>query len=171
MNKILPGLYIGDMCSSTHAKLLERNRITHILTLHSCDQEIIDHFRHLKVCCHDTTSDDITEHVTECFEFIHAARLEGGCVLVSSVRGISRSVAMATMYLTTVTGKPWADVLGAIRQQRRFANPNKGFRKQLDKFQVFRVGDEREKLIKKFGVCDAFGDTSLVEGLIRFINF
>ena len=167
MNKILPGLYIGDMCSSSHRILLKQNRITHILTLHNCTQENIHEFEYLKICCHDKPSADITQHLTKCFDFIHSARMQGGRVLINSVYGVSRSVTIATMYLKTITRKPWVDVLGAISRRRRFANPNFGFRKQLDQFEIFRAEDERRKLIKKFGISDAFGDTSLIEGIIR----
>ena len=39
-----------------------------------------------------------------------------------------------TAYVMTVTGLSWRDVLEAIKTTRPIANPNPGFRQQLEEF-------------------------------------
>lgn len=51
-----------------------------------------------------------------------------------SFAGISRSTTIVTAYVMTVTGLGWRDVLEAIKATRPIANPNPGFRQQLEEF-------------------------------------
>lgn len=53
---------------------------------------------------------------------------------VISFAGISRSTTIVTAYVMTVTGLGWREVLEAIKSTRPIANPNPGFRQQLEEF-------------------------------------
>lgn len=52
----------------------------------------------------------------------------------SSFAGISRSTTIVIAYVMTVTGLGWQEVLEAIKASRPIANPNPGFRQQLEEF-------------------------------------
>lgn len=52
----------------------------------------------------------------------------------SSFAGISRSTTIVIAYVMTVTGLGWQEVLEAIKGSRPIANPNPGFRQQLEEF-------------------------------------
>jgi len=165
MNKIVPGLYIGNINDSRKQEVLEENGITHILSIHDKEQINLPNYTYLRIYSHDNSTEDINNHFRQCIEFIHQTRLSGKTVLVHCLAGISRSVTIVTAYLMTITNKPMFDVLNAVKQQRSCASPNAGFRMQLKKFEDVGVKQERQNLRNHFGILDAFGDTSLVESL------
>jgi len=167
MNKIVPGLYIGSIYDSRNQEKLKENGITHILSIHDKDQVNIPNYNYLRIFSHDSSSEDISHHFRQCIEFIHQTRLNGKNVLVHCLAGISRSVTIVTAYLMVLTGKPLIDVLNAVKQQRSCASPNTGFKLQLKKFEDVGLQQERQNLRNKFGILDAFGDTSLVESLSK----
>ena len=116
------------MSSTSHKNILKRNGTTHILTIHTYDQDKIQGYEYLRIGCHDNNYVDITEHFRRCFE---SARLKGGYVLFHCVYGIFRNVTIVTAYLATGNSKLWANVLTTIKQTRTSANPNVGFRIHL----------------------------------------
>ena len=54
----------------------------------------------------------------------------------SSIAGVSRSSTMVAAYLLTVTKVGWQEAIEAIRCCRHVANPNFGFQRQLQEFEV-----------------------------------
>ncbi|XP_030873623.1 dual specificity protein phosphatase 15 [Leptonychotes weddellii] len=89
---------------------------------------------YLRIPVADTPEVLIKKHFKECINFIHCCRLNGGNCLVHCFAGISRSTTIVTAYVMTVTGLGWRDVLEAIKATRPIANPNPGFRQQLEEF-------------------------------------
>ncbi|XP_021110573.1 dual specificity protein phosphatase 15 isoform X6 [Heterocephalus glaber] len=69
----------------------------------------------------------------------------------SSFAGISRSTTIVTAYVMTVTGLGWREVLEAIKSTRPIANPNPGFRQQLEEFGWGTSGKLRRQLEERFG--------------------
>ena len=57
-------------------------------------------------------------------------------VLFCSLAGVSRSVTVTAAYIMTVTNLGWRDTLNAIRGARNCANPNFGFQKQLQEYEM-----------------------------------
>lgn len=53
-----------------------------------------------------------------------------------SLAGMSRSVTVAVAYIMSVTELSWKDALKVVRVGRSVANPNLGFQKQLQDFEV-----------------------------------
>lgn len=49
---------------------------------------------------------------------------------------MSRSVTVAVAYIMSVTDLQWKDALKVVRVGRSVANPNLGFQKQLQDFEV-----------------------------------
>lgn len=52
---------------------------------------------------------------------------------------MSRSVTVTTAYIMTVTDLSWKDALKVVRVGRTVANPNSGFQKQLQEFEMTRL--------------------------------
>ncbi|XP_054322883.1 dual specificity protein phosphatase 15 isoform X5 [Pongo pygmaeus] len=99
---------------------------------------------HPSLCCSK-------KHFKECINFIHCCRLNGGNCLVHCFAGISRSTTIVTAYVMTVTGLGWRDVLEAIKATRPIANPNPGFRQQLEEFGWGSSRKLRRQLEERFG--------------------
>ncbi|XP_027479252.2 dual specificity protein phosphatase 15 isoform X3 [Zalophus californianus] len=134
MTKVLPGLYLGNFIDAKDPDQLGRNKITHIISIHESPQPLLQDITYLRIPVADTPEVPIKKHFKECINFIHCCRLNGGNCLVHCFAGISRSTTIVTAYVMTVTGLGWRDVLEAIKATRPIANPNPGFRQQLEEF-------------------------------------
>lgn len=66
------------------------------------------------------------------------------CLFLYSAAGISRSVTITTLYVMCVSSLSMDESLAVVKFCRDIANPNFGFRMQLQKFQ-------EEKLLKVRG--------------------
>lgn len=153
MNKVLPGFYVGNFRDSKDEKQLEENGITHILSVHDNAKPLRQDKVYLCISASDCPGQDLICHFPESFDFIHAARLEGGNVLVHCLAGVSRSVTIAVAYVMTVTNLTWREALEAVRQVRTCANPNFGFRNQLKEYETTMLNNERKRLREKFSEC------------------
>ncbi|XP_016883144.1 dual specificity protein phosphatase 15 isoform X2 [Homo sapiens] len=131
---VLPGLYLGNFIDAKDLDQLGRNKITHIISIHESPQPLLQDITYLRIPVADTPEVPIKKHFKECINFIHCCRLNGGNCLVHCFAGISRSTTIVTAYVMTVTGLGWRDVLEAIKATRPIANPNPGFRQQLEEF-------------------------------------
>nr|XP_051701107.1 dual specificity protein phosphatase 15 isoform X5 [Oryctolagus cuniculus] len=86
----------------------------------------------------------------------------GGTALCT---GISRSTTIVTAYVMTVTGLGWREVLEAIKATRPIANPNPGFRQQLEEFGWGSSRKLRRQLEERFGESP-FRDEEEVRALL-----
>ncbi|KAI7697919.1 Dual specificity protein phosphatase 22 [Sarcoptes scabiei] len=125
MNKILDGLFIGNIRDSRNFEQLKANSITHMVSIHD---------------------DTALGSRIECNDFIHSARLAGGNVLIHCLAGMSRSVSIVAGYLISVTSITINEALDAIRSVRSISAPNPGFYRQLLDFEIYRLNDERSRL-------------------------
>ncbi|XP_036274787.1 dual specificity protein phosphatase 15 isoform X1 [Pipistrellus kuhlii] len=146
MTKVLPGLYLGNFIDAKDPDQLSRNNITHIISIHESPQPLMQGITYLRIPVADNPDVPIKKHFKECINFIHCCRLNGGNCLVHCFAGISRSTTVVTAYVMTVTGLGWREVLDAIKSTRPIANPNPGFRQQLEEF---GWGSSRKELMEK----------------------
>ena len=98
----------------------------------------------------DTPDQNLSQYFAVCNDFIHAARLREGNVLIHCLAGMSRSVTVAVAYIMTCTNLNWKESLKVVRAGRAVANPNMGFQTQLQEFEMFRLVDERRRLRERF---------------------
>ena len=90
---------------------------------------------HLTFRLHDSEESDIWRYFDRGCEFIRRHRAVGLNVLVHCHAGISRSVTMCVCYMTRAGEAPdWRTALDMVRKVRPIANPNDGFRAQLDSY-------------------------------------
>ncbi|XP_059544376.1 dual specificity protein phosphatase 22 isoform X2 [Myotis daubentonii] len=151
MNKILPGLYIGNFKDARDAEQLSRNKVTHILSVHDSARPMLEGVKYLCIPAADSPSQNLTRHFKESIKFIHECRLRGEGCLVHCLAGVSRSVTLVIAYIMTVTDFGWEDALHTVRAGRSCANPNLGFQRQLQEFEKHEVHEYRQWLKEEYG--------------------
>nr|CAD7256957.1 unnamed protein product [Timema shepardi] len=80
--RVLPGLYVGNYRDSKDSLQLERFEITHIVAIHDTPRKLHLDKHYLCVMASDTPDQNLTQYFPLCNDFIHAARLRGGHVLI-----------------------------------------------------------------------------------------
>ncbi|KFM67381.1 Dual specificity protein phosphatase 22, partial [Stegodyphus mimosarum] len=150
MNKVLPGLYVGNFRDAKDQEQLRANNITHIISIHDNAKKVHDDKEYLCIQAADTPGQNLTQFFSRCNDFIHRARSSGGGVLIHCLAGVSRSVTIAAAYLMSVTSLSCKDSLKVLRGARSIANPNCGFQKQLHQFEFQRLTEERRRLRERY---------------------
>ncbi|KAL8179760.1 UNVERIFIED_CONTAM: hypothetical protein K2H54_072397 [Gekko kuhli] len=109
---------------------------------------------------------NIKKHFKECIRFIHSCRLRGGNCLVHCLAGISRSTTIVLVYVMAVTQLDWREALEAVKAVRPVANPNPGFRQQLEEYGKSKSAQKiRRQLVRKYGPSP-FSDDEDIRGLL-----
>ncbi|VDI42753.1 atypical dual specificity phosphatase [Mytilus galloprovincialis] len=158
MNKVLPGLFVGNFRDAKDRQQLADNNITHILAIHDQAKKLHEDKEYLCIVASDNSQQELIQFFPECIEFIHNARLNNGSVLVHCLAGVSRSVTITAAYIMTVTPLGWREAVNSIRGVRNGANPNFGFQKQLMKYQNENLQEAKQKFRKKFPESDQDSD-------------
>ncbi|ETN57909.1 jnk stimulatory phosphatase (jsp1) [Anopheles darlingi] len=159
MNKVMPGLYIGNYRDSKDFQQLDRHGITHIVSIHDSPRRFHPDKHYLCVIAADKPDQNLSQYFSVCNDFIHSARLKQGNVLIHCLAGMSRSVTVAVAYIMAVTPLSWKEALKVVRAGRSIANPNLGFQNQLQEFETNKLlevsagiaaGGERKRLKERF---------------------
>ncbi|CAG9856105.1 unnamed protein product [Phyllotreta striolata] len=148
--QVLPGLYVGNYRDSKDSSQLAKFNISHILAIHDTARRIHSDKHYLCVMASDSPDQNLTQYFSLCNDFIHAARLRDGNVLIHCLAGMSRSVTVAVAYIMSVTNLNWKEALKVVRAGRAVANPNLGFQKQLEEFECTRLIEERRRLKERY---------------------
>ncbi|EDV21192.1 uncharacterized protein TRIADDRAFT_60150 [Trichoplax adhaerens] len=167
MCKILPGLYVGSYRDVHDNNQLKKNGITHILAVHDNSRPLHDHMVYKCIECMDTPQQDISQHFRECINFIHRSRINDGSVLVHCLAGVSRSVTIVLAYLITVTDMKWEDALKAVRASRTQANPNLGFRRQLQIYTETMLAETKKELRESYPDYEPTNDSKELDILLE----
>ncbi|XP_008404147.1 dual specificity protein phosphatase 22-A [Poecilia reticulata] len=166
MNKVVDGLYLGNIRDSENREGLSKNGITHILSVYNNAKPVHEDITYLCIHAADASSQNLLQHFKECIGFIHQCRLDGGACLVHCLAGVSRSTTMVVAYLMTVTHYSWEECLTAVKAVRSFVGPNYGFQEQLQEYQNTRVSEYRAWLQSSFRPSP-FNDQQEVEALLN----
>jgi len=153
--EILPNLYISDRDFAACPACLSEHAITHVVTVDfvpltdsksmlcqlsrhpsfSGPYEIPTKKRHF-VPCLDTHSANILAELTDCLDFIDAARKEDGSkVLVHCLVGSSRSAAVTIAYLMRTHTWQLQQAHEFVKSKKPDVCPNWGFVEQLKLFE------------------------------------
>ncbi|XP_061077722.1 dual specificity protein phosphatase 22-A [Conger conger] len=151
MNKVVDGLYLGNIRDSENKDSLSKNGITHILSVYNNANPVLEDKTYLCIHAADSSSQNLSQHFKECIRFIHESRLNGGGCLVHCLAGVSRSTTVVVAYLMSVTSYGWEECLSAVKAVRSFVGPNFGFQQQLQEFQMTRVSEYRAWLRESYG--------------------
>ncbi|XP_043351615.1 dual specificity protein phosphatase 15 isoform X2 [Dermochelys coriacea] len=140
MNKVLPGLYLGNFIDAKDLEQLSRNKITHIISIHESPQPLLQEMTYLRIPLPDTPEANI-------------------------LAGISRSTTIVVAYVMAVTELSWQEVLQAVRAVRPIANPNPGFKQQLEEFGHGPAQKIHRHLEQRYG-ADIFNDEEEIRLLL-----
>ncbi|XP_015684992.1 dual specificity protein phosphatase 15, partial [Protobothrops mucrosquamatus] len=121
---------------------------------------------YLLIVLPDTPEANIKKHFKKCIQFIHSCRLQGGNCLVHCLAGISRSTTIILAYLMAVTPLGWLEALEAVKAVRPVANPNLGFRQQLEEFGRSRSVQKIRRKLQQCHRGTPFNDHEAVRGLL-----
>ncbi|XP_026855408.1 dual specificity protein phosphatase 22-A isoform X1 [Electrophorus electricus] len=143
MNKVVDGLYLGNIRDSENRESLSQNGITHILSVYNNAKPVLEDMTYLCIHAADASNQNLLQHFKECICFIHECRLNGGSCLVHCLAGVSRSTTVVVAYLMTVTTHGWEECLSAVKAVRSFVGPNYGFQQQLQQFQMTQLSEYR----------------------------
>ncbi|XP_058848629.1 dual specificity protein phosphatase 22-A isoform X2 [Acipenser ruthenus] len=166
MNKVVDGLYLGNIRDSEDKDSLAKNGVTHILSVYNNAKPVLQDMTYLCIQASDSSSQNLVQHFKECISFIHESRLSGGACLVHCLAGVSRSTTVVVAYLMTVTNFSWEECLSAVKAVRSFVGPNFGFQQQLQEFQMTLVSEFRRWLRMKYS-NNPFNDQEVVCKLLR----
>lgn len=62
MNKILPGLFIGNFKDARDVEQLSKNNITHILSIHDSARPMLEGMKYLCIPAADSPSQNLARH-------------------------------------------------------------------------------------------------------------
>lgn len=127
-NEVVDGIFVGSRFV-VNGTLLNSLKVTHLLSVDGF-KDFPPGFTCKTIDVEDEESEDIFQYFQECVEFIKGKR-----IFVFCTAGRSRSVTVVAAYLMKVRNLNVQDALAMIREVRRI-NPNPGFLKQLEMWQV-----------------------------------
>lgn len=132
MDKIIDGLYLGDVFSCSNRYALKKNGITHILTMAAGMRPLYPkEFIYKCVEIYDMPSETLLPHLPDAINFIKTALGKGGHVLVHCYAGVSRSASTIIAYLMVERNMSFVNAATFVRKKRPIIFPNIGFQRQL----------------------------------------
>uniref|UniRef100_A0A8C8SA37 Dual specificity protein phosphatase 15 n=1 Tax=Pelusios castaneus TaxID=367368 RepID=A0A8C8SA37_9SAUR len=162
-------LILGSHCvfpsDAKDLEQLSRNNITHIISVHEFPQPILQGITYLHIPLPDAPKANIKKHFKDCITFIHCCRLHGGNCLIHCLAGISRSATIVIAYVMAVTELSWHEALRAVRAVRPIANPNPGFKQQLEEFGHGPAQKVHRYLEQRYG-ANPFNDEEMIRVLL-----
>ena len=133
------GIHLGNWRAAKDVAYLQKHGITHML---SAIPAYLSKFEELEgldieqkvIDSQDNPSFNLYVHLEEAADFINQAVSKGN-VLVHCAAGISRSSTCLIAYYIKHRNMTTENALKLIRKQRDCATPNRGFHKQLKRYE------------------------------------
>lgn len=136
INKVIPGLYIGNYDAATNIVLLQHHSITHILIVgEGLAQRFPNSYTYKQINIYDLTSCNIHQYFEECNEFIESCFRTKGKVLVHCDNGISRAPTIVIAFLMKNKNIGFTHALEMLKKKHPESQPNSGFASQLMQYQ------------------------------------
>jgi len=144
--KVHRGIYVSGKEGAKDLAAMKKLGITHVLNLVGeslytmpemgpiQESYYPNHFVYKHITSSDLATQDLSQFFTETTGFIQEGCARGG-VLVHCWAGVSRSVSCICAYLMEKESMTFNESLNHVRIGRHGANPNEGFRKQLEFFE------------------------------------
>lgn len=132
-SSIIDNLYLGDVYMAKNIKLLQKLEISAIINATEAKENntFPDSFTYLHVPLQDKDTQDISQYMIQCIDFIDSFLNVKKKVYVHCLAGVSRSVTIVAYYL--MYKKKWSlkQTLEHLSTKRSCILPNQGFFEQL----------------------------------------
>ena len=173
LDEILPGLFLSGFKKASRIYLLQKYRITHILTL--CEDIppcFPDQFTYCVHSIDDSPGVNIRALLSETNNFIDQAIAQNGHVLVHCLMGVSRSATAVIAYVMWKKHMRFAEAIAFVKGKHDDTDPNGGFIQQLQDYQcALFPGDEAQFRRCKCGVLLFHNSEILTHGNKRCSQF
>lgn len=128
-------LFLGSIVAASDLSLLQREGITHVVTVTTFGQAACffpEHIKYHAIKIMDLPTEDIYEHLEPALDFINEAFLTpSNRVLVHCIEGRSRSATIVLAYLIDTNNWSVDQALAFLRLKRPNVDPNSGFVEDL----------------------------------------
>ncbi len=153
-SEVSPALFMsGDSVAKSY-ETLAHHGITHVVNCvgFTCGEYHRESgIKYLTLYLEDSPNQDVVRVLYYVFDFIEAAHLEQGRVLIHCTQGISRSAALCIAYIMYNRKVPYEEAFKGVKAIRGVTNPNIGFTCQLLLWQKQLVPATRVRAM--YNVC------------------
>ena len=131
-------VWLGDIATASNTKELKEQKFTHIVSAVLGVGKINKKFKCHYVPVRDVEWEDLYNYFDSTADFIENALMENKTnkVLVHCVCGVSRSATLIASWLIKYQKFSANEAIEYLQKIRSIVNPNPGFRKQLEKFEM-----------------------------------
>lgn len=152
LDEIEHKLFLGGQSAARNSELLQKNRITHVLTIDIRPlPPTIVHQNHLTtkyLQLLDLPSEDLLSHLDDTFDFIEKGQ-QNGAVLVHCYFGVSRSASIVIGYLMKKYKTTYDQAFQMVKEKRNIIFPNEGFIAQLKLYRTMGYKIDKNSLHHK----------------------
>ena len=140
---ILSYLVLGSSKDAHCREVLEECGVTYVLNVTATCPNFYEEekgFVYKRIAVSDTSTEKLSQHFTEAFEFIELARKEQSGLLIHCRAGMSRSVTFTIAYIMRHFSLPMQAAYQYVKERRPASSPNLNFMGQLVAFENGGVG-------------------------------
>ena len=133
-NEILPNIYVGNYAFALNKKLLQENKITHILNCGNGLKNFYSKegiFKYKQIPLYDSKTQNLIQYINVINNFIEEGSFNDNKILIHCGEGVSRSAAVCLIYMITKKGFTYTKAKEFYEQRRPGCCPNDGFISQL----------------------------------------
>lgn len=133
LHEITPGLYLGSDQAAKSQAMLQKKKITAVLSILDHDIEVPKDqvSRHLRLSMEDYPDVDIAPVAEKALEFVREAQKNNQRVLVHCQMGMSRSASIMTKLVQELYGMTPEEALKQVKERRPVVDLNYGFEQQI----------------------------------------
>ena len=132
LDEILPNIYVGNYAFALNKKLLEENKIIHILNCGNCLKNFYPKiFKYKQIPLYDSKTKNLIQYINDINNFVNEGSINNNKKLIHCGEGVSRSAAVCLMYMITNKGFTYSKARETFEQKRKGCCPNNGFVSQL----------------------------------------
>ena len=134
-NEIIDNIYVGNYKFALDAKLMIKEGITHILNCGNGLKNFYENdniFKYLYIPLYDSESQKLEKYLEKSNNFIKEGSTNNNKILIHCGAGMSRSVTICLMYMIMEKNYKFSEAYKIIKEKRKCAVPNSGFRKLLE---------------------------------------
>lgn len=136
-DQIIDYIFLGNLNFAKELKLLQDQKITHILNLtrHGLPKDVMDNVQVTAIILKDKSGQNIIDHFPTAFAVIELAKKAKGRIFIHCKAGVSRSVTITLAYLMKTYEWSLHKAWFHVKQHRTVLHPNRGFLQQLCQYE------------------------------------